>query len=305
MLKRDLRCLEQFLCRERLPMLLGSFVFLFIVCASCAHSDVVALYVNNEEIIECVDISNDVTMKSITVECESNSDVYAEIVKNNIETVSCGINEEALIERDNARIAEEERIAEEKRLAEEARLRQLAIDEAWYNEVDYCNNAVANVHNEISECRSNTKTYMAYTAVTSRNSRQYKLLNSPECYTNEYGLRMIGERYCIALGTGYCREIGTKVDLVLEDGSIVKCILGDVKSDAHTDEATHTYHVGGYEDGVLYAGDGSVAEFIVDNAVYNSARGNNSGSVSWIDGLDGKIIKVVVLPSDMTLAEDL
>ena len=49
---------------------------------------------------------------------------------------------------------------------------------------------------------------------------------------NEYGeiaLAMSDGRYCIAVGTGYCSKIGTKINLVLEDGSIIKCILGDVK----------------------------------------------------------------------------
>ena len=65
-------------------------------------------------------------------------------------------------------------------------------------------------------------------------------------------------RYCIAVGTAYAKKIGTYIDVVLEDGTILNCILGDVKSDAHTDE-THRFH----------AVDGSVVEFIVDYKIFN------------------------------------
>lgn len=146
-----------------------------------------------------------------------------------------------------------------------------------------CDAAGENVPNYMEGCRSQFKSYMAYTAVTSQTSPQYKLLNSESAYTDpNTGLRMVDGRYCIAVGTGYCSQIGTKIDLVLENGNILKCILGDVKADIHTDD-TNRYH---YQDG-------SVAEFIVDNDVYSS-KCDGSGTVNWINGFDGKILKVVV-----------
>lgn len=151
-------------------------------------------------------------------------------------------------------------------------------------EIAVCRAASKNVPNDEPGCRSHVKTYMAYTAVTSKNSNQYKFLYSDKCYTDpKTGLRMSDGRYCIAVGTGYCSKIGTKINLVLEDGSIIKCILGDVKSDAHTD-SSHRYH----------AIDGSVAEFIVDYSIFNDLK-DETGSVNWVEGLDGKIEKVVVL----------
>lgn len=168
--------------------------------------------------------------------------------------------------------SKQQRDIEEARKAEEAR------------EAELCMAASENVPNDISECRSNVKTYMPYTAVTSKTSDQYKLLYSDRAYTDsETGLRMVDGRYCIAVGTGYCSKIGTKIDLVMEDGSIVKCILGDVKADCDTD-ATNRYH----------QIDGSVAEFIVDYSIFNSKK-DSSGTVNWVNGLDGKIIKVVIL----------
>lgn len=118
-------------------------------------------------------------------------------------------------------------------------------------------------------------TWMPYQAVTSRGSNQYKLLYSEEAYTDEEtGLRMYDGRYCVALGTGWCYQIGTKVDIVMENGAVFKCILGDVKSDAHTD-ASHKFQ----------AMDGSVLEMIRDNKY----------DLNYPEDLKGRIVKVVVL----------
>ena len=98
---------------------------------------------------------------------------------------------------------------------------------------------------------------------------------------------MVGDRYCIAVGSGYTKVIGTKIDVVLESGKIIKCILGDAKSDQHTDLETHTYHVGGYDHGKYYPPDGSVIEFVVDSPQYN---------LSYVKDLfAGQILKVVVV----------
>ena len=139
-------------------------------------------------------------------------------------------------------------------------------------------NSPYNVPNGSLGCKSYNFTYMGYRAVTARSSPQYKLLNSADCWTDpETGLRMYKDRVCIAVGTGYAREIGTEVDLVLDNGTIIPCILGDVKSDNHTDP-THKYH----------SQDGSVAELIVDYAYFNS-------SSQYAHYFNGRVQKVVVL----------
>jgi len=158
-----------------------------------------------------------------------------------------------------------------------------------------------NVLNSVSDCKSENKTIMAYQAVTATGSPQYKLLNSTDAWTNENGLRMYKNRYCVAVGSGYCSKIGTRINVVLEDGSILRCIMGDAKSDAHTDSSTHTYHVGGYDKGKYYEGDGSVVEFIIDSSTYV----RHGGTVNWIEGFEGKVAKVIIIPDDMVLAEDL
>lgn len=49
------------------------------------------------------------------------------------------------------------------------------------------------------------KTWMPYTAITSRGSKQYKLQQI--AYTGDYGIRMVNGRYCVALGSHFGCEI--------------------------------------------------------------------------------------------------
>lgn len=94
------------------------------------------------------------------------------------------------------------------------------------------------------------KSYMPYQAITSKSSDQYKLQKI--AYTGMYGIRQINGRFCIAVGSAYTTQIGQYIDLVLQDGTIIPCILGDCKANNDTNES-NTLTI-----------DGSLAEFIVD-----------------------------------------
>lgn len=75
---------------------------------------------------------------------------------------------------------------------------------------------------------------------------------------------MIGNRYCIAVGSFYTKKLGVKIDLVLSSNGkkhILKCITADSKADQDTVN-NHRVHK-----------DGSVVEFIVDtNKICKSAK---------------------------------
>lgn len=124
------------------------------------------------------------------------------------------------------------------------------------------------------------KSYMSYKAITSKSSPQYKL--QQQAYTGEYGLRMVEDRYCIALGSYYTTKIGTKVDVVMANGSILKCILGDMKANIHTDSQN------------IRAQDGSVVEFLIDkNSLHPMAR--RMGNISYAaDKFSGEIKEIRV-----------
>ncbi len=81
------------------------------------------------------------------------------------------------------------------------------------------------------------KTYERYTAITSKTSVQYKLQQSAE--TDADGFRKIDGRYMIAVGSGISKDIGRYVDLVLENGTVIPCVIGDAKADGDTDEDYH------------------------------------------------------------------
>lgn len=103
------------------------------------------------------------------------------------------------------------------------------------------------------------KTFMSYKNITSKVSNQYKL-QQIACAGN-YGIRQVNGRYCIAVGSAYTTQIGTYIDLVLENGEIIPCILADCKADIHTDPLN------------ILGLDGSLAEFVVDkNQLSNTVK---------------------------------
>ena len=124
------------------------------------------------------------------------------------------------------------------------------------------------------------KSYMSYKCITNTSSKQYKLQQS--CYTGNYGIRMKDGRYCIAVGSYYTTKIGTKIDLIMENGATIKCILADCKADAHTDSTNRQNP------------NGSIAEFIVDmNSLNRTAK--RMGDVSYCsEKFKGEIKKIRV-----------
>ena len=91
---------------------------------------------------------------------------------------------------------------------------------------------------------------MSYKAITLKTSKQYKLQQI--AYTGTHGIRQVNGRYCVALGSAYTKTIGTYVDIILENGEVIPCILADQKQDRHTDSTNRVCF------------DGSLVEFVVD-----------------------------------------
>lgn len=127
------------------------------------------------------------------------------------------------------------------------------------------------------------KTYMDYRAITNKKSPQYKMVLAT--VNGDYGIRMYDNRYSVAVGTAFNARVGTKIDIYLDSGKVLNCIVGDIKADAHTD-VTHTQ-----------GGHGDVVEFIVDSKVMNKDA-KRMGDCSVLPGFAGKVIKVEVLEWD-------
>lgn len=108
-------------------------------------------------------------------------------------------------------------------------------------------------------CSTGFKSFMPYTAITSVNSPQYKLQHS-YAYTGNYGIRQVNGRYCVALGSTATSKIGTYFDLILNNGTIIPCILADQKANQDTKSNNLTT-----------SSNGCVSEFVIDYRYLNSA----------------------------------
>lgn len=125
---------------------------------------------------------------------------------------------------------------------------------------------------------SGFKSYMSYTAITNKTSNQYEL--QLEAHTGNYGIRMVDDRYCVVVGSYFNKKVGDYFDLILENGTIIKCVLGDVKSSVHT------------LDNDITSFNGCVSEFIIDNKyLHNDIK--TSGNISMANKLWDSPVKEI------------
>ncbi|MCR5415368.1 MAG: hypothetical protein K6E79_01060 [Pseudobutyrivibrio sp.] len=100
---------------------------------------------------------------------------------------------------------------------------------------------------------------------------------------DEDGFMKLDDRYLIAIGSRFNAEPGQYIDVVLENGVVINCIMGDAKADVDTD-ATNTFT---YKSRCC-------SEFIVDKYSIRSdiyKRGNASlKDDSW----DSPVVNIVV-----------
>lgn len=126
------------------------------------------------------------------------------------------------------------------------------------------------------------KTYEPYTTITSVNSWQYKL--QQKAYTNEDGFRMINGRYMIATGSGVSHDIGRYIDIVLENGTVIPCVIGDAKDDAHTDQEFH----------IMTKKSHCVSEFLVDESVMNPDLLLSGNMSNYREEWNSKVVKFIL-----------
>lgn len=97
------------------------------------------------------------------------------------------------------------------------------------------------------------KTYMSFRTITDSTSKQYIL--QQKAYTDEFGFRKIGNRYLVAIGTAFNASVGQYFDAELENGTIIECIVGDIKADKDTDKSN------------VFTTQGCCLEFIVNTKI--------------------------------------
>ena len=145
----------------------------------------------------------------------------------------------------------------------------------------YISNEELNYKEYTVPITSGFKSYMPYTSITSKSSKQYKLQQI--AYTGNYGIRMVDGRYCVALGTAFNADVGTYFDLILANETVISCVVGDIKSDKHTDK-----------NNMVTVANGCLTEFIVDkNALDRNAK--RMGDISYCcDEWNSRVEKIRV-----------
>lgn len=122
------------------------------------------------------------------------------------------------------------------------------------------------------------KSYTDYKCL-SKSSKQWQL--QEKAYTDENGLRKIGDAYLVALGSYYGTTLGTEYTVTLSNGSVFEIILCDCKKDIHTD-SKNRYTIA----------NGCVIEFYVDSSTLPS-RVRTMGTISAIPFFSGSVVSII------------
>lgn len=119
-------------------------------------------------------------------------------------------------------------------------------------------------HFTIPEGNGERYTYMAWQAITSPSSNQYRLRETAGMNFDDEGFGRIDGRYVIACTTTF-GQVGEYVDFKLEDGTILKCIIGDSKGGVNPQYNVSEW---GHNNGK------NVVEFIVDKKSWYNKKDN-------------------------------
>lgn len=144
-------------------------------------------------------------------------------------------------------------------------------------------NVHAESHTYDVPSNSSFKSYMDYGTITNTSSRQYLL--QKQCVTTPEGLRTFKGYYTIALGQGFGASVGDYIDVELSTGTILHCIIGDMKKNKDTNAAN-----------IQVSHNGNIVEFIVDKNVLDGDV-RRSGNISNIRGFEGYVKNITVLGS--------
>ncbi len=135
---------------------------------------------------------------------------------------------------------------------------------------------------EIKVCsNSSVKSYMEYSKITNKSSKQWKYINTSGKIKIENGYLMEGEYIGVALGS-YFGEIGTKYIFTLDTGKQIKVVKVEEKSDNDTINGCYQKY------------DKSVIEFVIDTHAFskNSNGYVHNGNFNNLEQFKGNIVKI-------------
>lgn len=122
-------------------------------------------------------------------------------------------------------------------------------------------------------------TYMGWQTITSVSSTQYVLRDKAGMNFDEEGFGRINNRYVIACTTTF-GNVGDYVDFYQEDGTIISCIIGDIKN--QNDAGCNKW---GHEDGHC------IIEFVVDKERWYNTGHSNPGTSRMPSRMESKFNK--------------
>lgn len=121
--------------------------------------------------------------------------------------------------------------------------------------------------------------YMDYRCISAGD--QYQL--QQQAYTDNQGIRRVGDDVCVAMGSYYGTKIGTRFRITTDTGNVYTAVLADCKSDYHTD-VNNQYRLSGN-------GKKNIIEFVVDTYQLDS-QVTLMGNVGVYENFGGEIIKI-------------
>lgn len=152
--------------------------------------------------------------------------------------------------------------------------------------------AIENIEIPTIQCEEYTipeysgfKSFMSYKTF-GKNTNQHKLQQL--AVTDENGFRRVKDYYVIAVGSFFEARIGQRIDLILENGEVIKCLVGDEKAEKDTDITN------------IFSRNNCMSEFVVDLKQLE-ATVKNRGDVSFFPDEEwaSPVVKVILYDEDL------
>ncbi len=112
---------------------------------------------------------------------------------------------------------------------------------------------------------------MGWQMITAPDSAQYKLRETAGMNFDDEGFGIIAGRYVIACTTTF-GSVGDYIDFFLADGTVLPCVIGDIKSEGDANWMPYGHATG--------ANGLSVIEFVVDKQSWYGSGHANPGTAS-------------------------
>ena len=107
--------------------------------------------------------------------------------------------------------------------------RNIKIDNVDYSALEKALEKLSGTTIDVPDGLGRVHAYMGWQCITSRSSDQYKLIESAGMNFDTNGFGKIGDRYVVATTTTF-GNVGDFIDVVQSDGTVIKCVIGDIKN---------------------------------------------------------------------------